>query len=158
MKRFAALAAVVLGALASVTAAQAGNTTITNVTTPASFTVFVPCANGGVGEVVDFSGSSHDIARATVNGNRVGGTFQESLEVTGAGETTGDTYHGTSAINETFSGSLTNGQQEFKFTNATHFISRGSDSNWLIHETGQFVVNADGTVTVDFDNFNVDCT
>jgi hypothetical protein len=141
-----------------VTAAQAGNTTITNETASVNFTVFVPCANGGVGEVVDFSGSVHDIVRTTVNGDHVSGTFQENLRVTGTGETTGNTYQATSAINETFSDSLTNGQLEFKFTNATHFISQGSDSNWLIHETGQFVVNADGTVTVDFDNFNIDCT
>jgi hypothetical protein len=159
MKRFAAGTAVVLGALASVTAAQAGNTTISNVTVPVNFGVFVPCANGGVGENVDFSGSIHAIFRTTVNGNRVSVFQQQNLAgVTGTGETTGTTFQSTGSISEVDSGDFTNGPAVFRFQNAAHFVSQGSESNWLIHEIGNFVVNADGTVTVNFDNFNIDCT
>jgi hypothetical protein len=94
-----------------------------------------------------------------VNGNRVSVFQQQNMAgVTGTGETTGTTFHGTGSISEVDSGSLTNDQAVFRFQNASPFISQGSESNWLVHEIGNFVVSADGTVTVNFDNFNIDCT
>jgi uncharacterized protein YdaL len=36
-----------------------------------SLTVFVPCAAGGAGEVVDLSGPLHTLITFTINGNNV---------------------------------------------------------------------------------------
>jgi len=86
MRRFAALAAVVVGALASVTVAQAGNTTVTNITFPVDVFEFVPCAAGGAGEVVELTGDIHDVARTTINGNHFSMTFHENVQgLTGTG-------------------------------------------------------------------------
>src|SRR5690242_14302269 len=110
MKRLAILAVVALGALASVTAAQAGNTTVTNTSGPIDFLTFVPCANGGVGEVVEFSGDIHFLTKVTINGNRVNTDSHVNYQgMKGTGQTTGDTYVGTGSSHFTDNFSLTNG-------------------------------------------------
>jgi hypothetical protein len=159
MRRFVALAVVLLGALACVTAAQAGNTTITNFSAAASYTVVVPCANGGAGEVVDISGTEHDVIRNTINGNNFSDTFHQNGEgLTGTGETTGNTYHETGAVNASDSGSLTNGQANSTFTLDDHYLSQGSAPNFLVHVTVHVTVNANGDVTVTFVNFRAECS
>jgi hypothetical protein len=158
MRRFATLAVVVLGGLATVTAAQAANTTITNTSFSVSFSEFVPCANGGAGETVDFTGTVHSLLRTTINGNRFSQTFEGNYQgVTGTGETTGDTYVGNGAEHQTFNGSLTNGQFTGTFTTHVNFIGKGSAPNLTFSEVAHITVNANGDVTVNFDNFSVDC-
>jgi hypothetical protein len=39
-----------------------------------NLTVFVPCAAGGAGELVDLSGPLHTLITLTINGNNVSGT------------------------------------------------------------------------------------
>jgi len=158
MRRLATLAVVVLGALATVTAAQAGNTTITNTSFPVSFSEFVPCANGGAGEIVDFTGTVHSLLRTTINGNRFSQTFEGNYQgVTGTGETTGDTYVGDGAEHQTFNDSFTNGQFTGTFTTHVNFVGQGSAPNLTFSEVAHITVNANGDVTVNFDNFSVDC-
>src|SRR5205823_4137988 len=120
MKRFMVLIALaVAGALGAATAAQAE--VVSNTTFPINLSVFVPCANGGAGEVVDLSGSLHDLVTATINGNHVSGKFHDNPQgVTGTGETTGAKYQGTGVTQSEFSGSLTNGQFETTFVNNFH--------------------------------------
>jgi hypothetical protein len=43
--------------------------------TDISITVFIPCAAGGAGEVVDLSGPLHTLVSMTINGNNVSGYF-----------------------------------------------------------------------------------
>src|SRR5438093_1495194 len=58
--------------------ASAAATTFTSVNIfPISFSVFVPCAAGGAGEVVDLSGNLHDLFHVTLDGN---GGFHLSVE------------------------------------------------------------------------------
>src|SRR5213082_3595192 len=40
-----------------------------------NLTVFVPCAAGGAGELVDLSGPLHTLISFTINGNNVSGYF-----------------------------------------------------------------------------------
>src|SRR5262245_45038245 len=78
---------------------------------PVSFPVFVPCANGGIGETVDFSGMIHVLVSATINGNNVSGTMHTNFEgLAGIGETTGFTYVASRIFSEGFKTSLQNGQ------------------------------------------------
>jgi hypothetical protein len=95
MRRILVLAgACVVGALVSVTGAQAA--VITNTSTPLDLSVFVPCANGGAGEIVDLSGQLHTVISTTINGNNF--SAKEHFQpqgVSGTGETTGAKYQGT---------------------------------------------------------------
>ena len=158
-KALAAVAVVVLGALASVTTAQAGNATITNTRTQITGEpIFVPCANGGLGENVDFTGVVHNVSRVTVNGNRFSMTFEgNDQSFNGVGEITGDTYVGNGTIHEATNGSFTNGQ--FVDTFGFHFNANGQGSapSWHLNGVAHVTLNANGDVTVAFDNLSSDC-
>jgi hypothetical protein len=67
-----------------------------NDVTDIDLAVFVPCADGGVGELVDLSGRLHTMIHFTINGNNVSGVghFQPQ-GISGTGETTGDKYQAT---------------------------------------------------------------
>src|SRR5438477_13074483 len=61
-----------------------------------NLTVFVPCAAGGAGEVVDLSGPLHTLITLTINGNNVSGTAHfQPQGLSGSGENIGDKYHAT---------------------------------------------------------------
>jgi len=129
-----------------------------NDTTNISLTVFIPCALGGTGEVVDLTGPLHTLITATINGNNVSGKFHfQPQGITGTGETSGDKYQATGETQETFTSSLQNGQANFTFVNNFKIIGQGSGNNFLVHETMHMTMNADGTMTVFHDNFSVDC-
>lgn len=148
----------VVGVLASVTAAQAGNTTTTNTSTPFSGTDLVPCANGGAGEVVDFSGIVHGVVKTTINGNRVNVAMHGNYQGLGAvGETTGDTYVGNGAFNETFNMSLNNGSLENTFEEHVNLNGQGSAPNFKRKFIAHITVNANGDVTVFFTDVSVEC-
>jgi hypothetical protein len=63
-----------------------------------NLSVFVPCAAGGAGELVDLSGPLHTLITFTINGNNVSGkTHFQPQGIRGIGETTGDKYQATGA-------------------------------------------------------------
>src|SRR5436305_13448528 len=65
-------------------------------------TVFVPCAAGGAGELVDLSGPLHTLITFTINGNNVTGTAHfQPQGLPGPGETTGDQYQATAGTRDT---------------------------------------------------------
>jgi hypothetical protein len=123
-----------------------------------TLSVFVPCAAGGAGEVVDLSGPLHTLITATMNGNNVSGVMQfQPQGISGTGETTGLMYRATGLTRESFTMSLQNGQANMTFINRFDIIGQGPGNNFTVHETAHITVNADGTVTVFFDNFSVEC-
>ncbi len=129
-----------------------------NDTTDISLTVFVPCAAGGAGEVVDVSGPLHVLMSFTINGNNVSGYFHfQPQGISGTGETTGAKYQATGVTLESFKNSLQNGQANFTFVNNFRIIGQGPGNNFLVHETLHLTINADGTLTVSHDNFSIDC-
>ena len=129
-----------------------------NDTTNVNLTIFVPCAAGGAGELVDLSGAFHTLIALTVNGNNISGYFHfQPQGISGTGETTGDHYEGTGVTEETFRNSLQNGQANSTFVNNFRIIGQGPGNNYLVHETLHVSVNAEGTVTVTHDNFSIDC-
>ena len=129
-----------------------------NDTTNISLTVFIPCAAGGAGEIVDLSGPLHTLILSTINGNNVSGYFHfQPQGISGTGESTGNKYQATGVTSETFKTSLQNGQANLTFVNNFRIIGQGPGNNYLVHETMHVTINADGTVTVFHDNFSVDC-
>jgi hypothetical protein len=75
--------------------ARAFDTTI-NLKELIALTVFVPCANDGLGENVNFSGPLHILMHLTINGNQFSSkTHFQPQGLTGYGEITGNKYQAT---------------------------------------------------------------
>ena len=123
-----------------------------------TLSVFVPCAAGGAGEVVDLSGDLHSLITLTVNGNNF--TMKMHFQpqgISGTGETTGLKYQATGVTQQTTNGSFVNGQFNTTFINRFDIIGQGPGNNFRVRETAHITVNANGTVTVSFDNFVIEC-
>jgi hypothetical protein len=129
-----------------------------NESIPILLSVFIPCAAGGAGEVVDLSGNLHVLITETINGNNVSGLMHfQPQGISGTGETTGLKYQGTGITSTSFKTSFQNGQANLTFINRFDIIGQGSGNNSTVHETAHFTFNANGTLTVFFDNFIFEC-
>jgi hypothetical protein len=139
--------------------AGAGAAITTNISSPFSLTVFVPCANGGAGENVDLSGDLHTLITFTINGNHVSGNAHfQPQGVSGTGATTGDKYRATGVTKDnSFSVSFTNGRAQQTFVNNFRIIGPGPGNNLLVDETAHLTFNANGTVSAFHDNLSVEC-
>jgi hypothetical protein len=143
---------------ANPTPAFAASAFTDNFVAPLDQLVFIPCANGGVGEDVELTGRLHVLVHATLasDSNFV---FKEHFQpqgIAGIGSVTGDTYHGTGATQDlTHYGRV--GQQTFTFINNFRIIGQKTGNNLLLHEVVHFTVNANGGVTASFDKVTADC-
>jgi len=123
-----------------------------------TLSVFVPCAAGGAGEVVDLSGDLHSLITLTINNNNFSMYMHfQPQGISGTGETTGLSYQATGVTQQTTNGSFVNGQFNTTFINRFDIIGQGSGNNFRVRETAHITVNANGTVTVTFDNFVIEC-
>jgi hypothetical protein len=156
MKKLSKL--VVLSVLALGVAAAARAEVTTNTQVPVVLSVFVPCANGGAGEVVDFSGDLHAVVSLTINGNNVSGKVHfQPHGLKGIGQITGDQYNAVGVTQETFKGSLQNDQYTATFVNNFRLIGPGPGNNLQFHENAHVTINANGDVTATVDNVGTDC-
>ena len=156
MKKTTIIICAVAALVVSIMPAKAAITV--NESIPFFLSVFVPCAAGGAGETVDLSGNLHVLITETINGNNVSGFIHDQPQgVTGTGETTGLMYSGTGVTSTSFKTSLQNGQANTTFINRFNVIGQGPGNNFTVHETAHSTFNADGTVTVNFDNFGIEC-
>lgn len=123
-----------------------------------SLVVFVPCANGGAGELVDLNGPLHILITFNINGNSFSGkTHFQPHGISGVGLDTGDKYQGTGVTQGHFKGSFNNGQFNQTFVNNFRIIGQGPGNNFLVHKNFHLTINANGEVTTAHDNFNVEC-
>ena len=154
IKKVAVLAAVAAVALATANLAQAAVSS--NVSVPLATSTFVPCANGGAGEVVNLTGSLHVLA--TVTFDSAGGVHGTLLfnpqNVSGVGSVSGAGYRGTGETLSTFSGNV--GAVSTLVNNFRIIGARGAGS-LRVHENVAVVVNANGTVTTSLDHVSVTC-
>lgn len=136
----------------------AADVTTTNFIFPVEIETFVPCANGGVGEIVALSGDLHDLFHLTINGNRFKVKVHTQPQgIRGVGLTTGDRYRGTGVTQETFGGSLVNGQASSTFVNNFRVIGQGPGNNLMIHELLHLTINAQGELTAAVDYLSTTC-
>lgn len=146
-----------LTALLGPTSALAAADTFTlSQTFPIDMVVFVPCAAGGAGELVELTGNLHDLFHVTFDGR---GGFHISVidnpqGITGIGWTTGAKYQGTGETRDSYNGMV--GFEE-TYVNNFKIIGQGTGNNFLVHENFHITVNANGTVTSYHDNFSVEC-
>jgi hypothetical protein len=146
----------IVGAMASVTAAQAE--VVENDVQTIPFDVFVSCANGGAGEVVSGTINLHTLITSTVNGNNF--SIKLHFQPGGGslvGSITGDAYRPTGVTQVTITGSLENNHFADTFVNNFRIIGPGPGNNLLVHETFHVTALADGTVTVFHDLVSVEC-
>jgi len=120
--------------------------------------VFVPCANGGVGETANMTGPLHILTTFTISDNFVSGTnhFQPQ-GISGTGDVTGTKYQATGITDDKFKGSLVNGQYQSTYVNNFRIIGQGTGNNFLVHEIVHLTINANGTATNYVDNFSIEC-
>lgn len=119
---------------------------------------FVPCANGGAGEIVQLSGRLHDLIHTVTNNNRfLVKLHTQPQGITGVGLTTGTKYQGTGVTQERFGGSLVNGQFSDTFINNFRLIGQGPGNNLLIHENLHVTFNAKGELTAELDHLSITC-
>jgi hypothetical protein len=157
MRRILApLALATVGMVASATAARAE--VGTNDTQAVSLFAFVPCADGGAGEVIAGDVRLHTKLTSTINGNNISGTahFQPQGGAL-VGQATGDIYRPTGVTHESFKNSLQNGQFRLTLVNNFRLIGPGPANNLLVHETIHVTVNANGDTTVTHDKPSINC-
>jgi hypothetical protein len=133
-------------------------TTTDNSSIPFDISIFIPCANGGVGETVELSGRLHILIHITTNDNNfvIRSHFQPQ-NVSGVGLTTGDTYRGTGVTQNTQTGSFINGQATVTFVNNFLMIGQGPGNNFTVHQNVHMTLNANGDATASVDNFRTEC-
>ena len=147
-----------IGVLLAVLAAPAQAEVVINDSIDVNLVVFVPCANGGAGELVDLSGPLHILITSNINGNNVSGKSHfQPQGLSGFGLTTGDSYQGTGVTQDHFKGSFNNGQFNQTFVNNFRILGQGPGNNFLLHENFHLTINANGELTTFHDNFSVDC-
>ena len=145
-------------ALAAIGTGVAFAAVTTNESDTISFSTFVPCANGGAGEVVAGDIQLHVLLTMTINANSV--TVKELFQPQGGalvGQSTGDVYRATGNTQDIQTASLTSGQSTFTFINNFRIIGPGTGNNFLAHEAFHVTVGADGTVVTTHDNVSETC-
>jgi hypothetical protein len=117
-------------------------------------TVINPCN----GDTIALTGDLHVLVSFTINANQISGkSLAQPQGVSGTDLTTGAEYRATGVTQDQFGGSLTNGQYQETFINRFDIVGQGSAPSYLVHETAHVTINANGTVTANFDNFSLSC-
>ncbi len=163
----ALLAATLLACDASVTAPSTMHNTrpslsaiaeTENVSFPIAVEDFVPCANGGAGEVVALTGNLHFLSHLTIanNGNATLTSHFQPQGVTGVGLATGDTYRGTGVTREVLHFRASGGVVSTSVNNF-RLIGPGPHNNLLIHTISHVTVTPDGDVTTVVEKSSIEC-
>jgi len=149
----------VLGVVLGMAAGPSASAAATVIRVPVDSRLFLPCANGGAGEVVHFTGTILGVSSGSADG--AGGFHSRSIEVEqgvkGIGETTGRRY--VEQFVNLFSSTtgvggfpLVSTQQEIYRVNSA---GPGFDSQIRIRN--HTTINANGEVTVTFDDTTMEC-
>lgn len=129
-----------------------------NVQIPYDFIFFMPCANGGAGEDVVFTGTLHIVSHVTFNDNTF--TLKSHFQpqgISGVGSITGLKYNATGVTQSIENGTLFNGSYTYTYVNNFKLIGQGPGNNFYDHDTFKVTLNANGTITVLREKINVDC-
>lgn len=156
MKRVIATG-VATAVVALVSAAGAGAAVTTNEQIPIGIGVFIPCANGGAGEVAVLSGTLHVLSSVTIDdqgGLHVTQHFQPQ-GVSGVGLQTGDSYQGTGVTRSEF-----NATAGIESTSVNNFriIGQGPNNNYLVHSVFHVTITPNGDVSTVVNDFSVECS
>ncbi len=121
------------------------------------FQAFLECANGGAGELVDFSGTLKDMIEVTLKGNQTFFTFHdEPVGIFGVGTITGDEYRATEVTRETTRVGVVGLTDSF----VNHFtiLGQGPENNLLIGEDVHVTIKGNRNLTAVHDHFRATCS
>jgi hypothetical protein len=140
-----------VAAAAGASAAQAGN--LVNVRAELPFAVHNLCTDEDVvGEI-----RVHFLLNLTINGNNVSGMELLQYSVHGVGQTTGASYAGNESGHAPFNASLVNGQATMTNSVTFHLTTPGGGNNMVIRGRSHTTINANGDVTVSYDDLSSSC-
>ena len=129
----------------------------TNDFVPFAQAAFVPCANGGAGEVVLVEGTLHVQNHLTINNNRL------SLKVhfqpqgaEGTGTISGDQYRATGVTQEHDAVGVI-GASQFVFVNNFRIIGSGPGNNLQVHQLIEITIDANNIIRTNVINTSVEC-
>ena len=131
----------------------------TQLTLPLKRTLWISCANDGLGEDVTIEGELEIRTHSTDDGN--GGvhlsTHVRPSRVTGVGEVSGLKYRGTGGTFEGERYASDGFSAVYSFVNNFRIIGQGPRNNLLMHMTVHQTMNASGELTADVDLSHSDC-
>ena len=122
----------------------------------------IPCANGGAGEFVNFTGTLHVVLHSSIDANGVEHfkLLRHPRQCRGIGETTGDVYlalGGTKWVNAQNPPDYLEMDQTASWVNTANFIGKGSGGKFIVHWTRHVTLNANGEMTAWIDNTHIEC-
>jgi hypothetical protein len=116
-------------------------------TIPVGGALSVPCANGGQGDTVSFSGIYELVFLGVITPNGITGPTRERwIGASGVSLTTGDQYQ-VSYVSHASGQSI--GSSNFRVTYTIRLVGPGPSNNLTVTQTVQLVMNANGTVVVE---------
>ena len=155
MKRILMLLALSATAvLATATGAQAQ--VVTNTTVSYGYAGWVPCANGGSGELVTGTIDMHVLVTSTANESVDEGQFMSAPRGSLVGQITGDTYRLTGVTRGTYIEHLVGDRYVATYINRYRLIGPGPGNNLAVRETTHITRKGDDVV-VRHDDFAIEC-
>lgn len=161
-----AISAVMAGCQADVTtpAAEgarpsfAATASTVNQVFPLDIYLWIPCANGGIGEYVHLTGELHDLIHITElpSGGYRFMVLDNPQGVSGFGLTTGVKYQGT-GVTQGWTNVLYPGEVHTHVNNF-RIIGQGPGNNYLVHDDFHFTINPTGEGNSEHDHFRADCS
>ncbi|NND32021.1 MAG: hypothetical protein HKN76_05470 [Saprospiraceae bacterium] len=118
-----------------------------------TITEFVPCANGGAGEVVEGDVGIHIV----VHFNKAGDVTKFHAQPQGGtlvGQTTGTRFQATGVTQD--NSASPNGAMTYSFVNRFHFVGRGG-IQFGQYDNYHITVNANGDITALVDKSSIFC-
>jgi hypothetical protein len=143
-----------VGMATSVAAAHAG--VVSNETVSYAYSGFVPCANGGAGELLTGRIDVHNLTTSTVNGNVDSWQFQFQPHGSLVGRITGDTYQLTGVTRGTYNDIVQSGEYTLTYVNSYQLIGPGPGNNLLVREIAHVTIDGDDVI-VEHDDFSIEC-
>jgi hypothetical protein len=123
---------------------------------PYDWNIFVPCANGGAGEWVHVTGSTHIVY--TISWTDYGFTYgyhANTYQIKGVGLTSGETFIGSGNTEGQVLGAWVNEQWLSTFVDQLRLI--GQNTSFTVRTTYHVTVNPDGDVEVNQHDHEVIC-
>lgn len=127
------------------------------VSEPYESTLFIPCANGGVGEDVNLTGTVKIVRQETYNNQRFTFTLHAIPDgITGVGLSTGDTFTAIGGSQSTVTGTIEYGGQ-YSATYVQQMRFTGPGISFVVKYKFHVTVTSDGNISTRIDEEKIEC-
>jgi hypothetical protein len=156
MKRVLILASLaVIALLVGSTASRAE--VLTKTTASYAYSGWVPCANGGAGELVNGTINARMLDASTSNDHVDASRFAVALHGSLVGAITGDVYRLSAITRGTYVTSLESDKYTATYVNRYRLVGPGTGNNLVVRETAHLTRFGDDVI-VDRDEFSIECS